>query len=257
MFDRCPQAGRVPANLKLNHGPIGVLGRFFLMADTAARERGVTLHFASLQELLETNKANPDSWRPLVPIFDPTLGGVTAETAFVILGRDKTGQVVATQAARYYDWTGTTLLEEARSLRMFFADPDAAIARGDRCDILTPVAAAISGRVVFSGAGWYRRDYRGKGLATILPRISRAYAFTRWNTDFTISMMGDGVVSGGMADRTGYTKKELSSVDLVASPLGTMRCGLVWMPSEEMLADLEAVMVSSSAWEAEARVAGI
>jgi hypothetical protein len=257
MFDRCPQAGRVPANLKLNHGPIGVLGRFFLMADTAARERGVTLHFASLQELLETNKANPDSWRPLVPIFDPTLGGVTAETAFVILGRDKTGQVVATQAARYYDWTGTTLLEEARSLRMFFADPDAAIARGDRCDILTPVAAAISGRVVFSGAGWYRRDYRGKGLATILPRISRAYAFTRWNTDFTISMMGDAVISGGMADRTGYTKKELSSVDLVASPLGTMRCGLVWMPSQEMLADLEAVMVSSSAWEAEARVAGI
>jgi len=257
MFDRCPQAGRVPANLKLNHGPIGVLGRFFLMADTAARERGVTLHFASLQELLETNKANPDSWRPLVPIFDPTLGGVTAETAFVILGRDKTGQVVATQAARYYDWTGTTLLEEARSLRMFFADPDAAIARGDRCDILTPVAAAISGRVVFSGAGWYRRDYRGKGLATILPRISRAYAFTRWNTDFTISMMGDAVISGGMADRTGYTKKELSSVDLVASPLGTMRCGLVWMPSQEMLADLEAVMVSSSAWEAEARVVGI
>jgi hypothetical protein len=110
---------------------------------------------------------------------------------------------------------------------------------------------------VFSGAGWYRRDYRGKGLATILPRISRAYAFTRWNTDFTISMMGDAVISGGMADRTGYTKKELSSVDLVASPLGTMRCGLVWMPSQEMLADLEAVMVSSSAWEAEARVAGI
>jgi hypothetical protein len=257
MLDRCPQSGRVPANLKLNHGPISVLGRFFLMADTAARERGVTLHFASLQELVETNKANPESWRPLVPIFDPALGGVTAETAFVMLGRDKEGHVVASQAARYYDWTNTTLLDEARSLRMFFADPDAAIARGDRCDISTPVAATISGRVVFSGAGWYRRDYRGKGLATILPRISRAYAFTRWNTDFTISMMGDAVIAGGMADRTGYTKKELSSVDLVASPLGVMRCGLVWMPSQEMLADLEAVIASSSTWEAEARVAGI
>jgi hypothetical protein len=258
MLDPSPQSGRLPASLKLKHGPIGVLGRFFLMADTAARQRGVTLHFASLRELVDVNKANPDSWRPLVPIFDPVLGGVTAETAFVILGRDKDERVVATQAARYYDWADTTLLDEARSLRMFFGDPGGAVARGDRCDISTPVAANISGRVAFSGAGWYHRGYRGKGLATILPRISRAYAFTRWNTDFTISMMADAVIAGGMADRTGYTKKELSSVDLVASPIGTMRCGLVWMPSQEMLADLEAVMASSSTREAEApRLVGI
>src|SRR5215475_5874444 len=99
MLDRSPQSGRVPANLKLNYGPISVLGRFFLMADTAARERGVTLHFASLQDLVEANKANSESWRPLVPIFDPVLGGATDETAFVMLGRDREGQIVASQAA--------------------------------------------------------------------------------------------------------------------------------------------------------------
>ena len=200
------------------------------------------MFFASLQDLVEVNKANSDSWRPLVPIFDPVLGGITPETGFVLIGRGKGGQVVATQAARFYDWSETTLKDEAKSLRMFYADPHAAFERGDRCEITTPVANNIAGRVVFSGAGWYRRDFRGKGLATILPRISRAYAFTRWNTDFTISVIGDAVIAGGMAERSGYTKAEHSSVELVASPLGAIRCSLVWMQPNELLGDLAAIM---------------
>jgi hypothetical protein len=255
MLDHSPLSGRVPANLKINHGPVSLLGRFFLMADTAARERGVTLHFASLQELVDINRANSDSWLPLLPFFDPEVGGVTAETGFAILGRDKDGQVVATQAARFYDWTNSTLIEEARALRMFYAEPEAAVARGDRCEITAPAATAISGRVVFSGAGWYRRDYRGKGLALILPRMSRAYAFTRWNTDFTISFMADAVLAGGMADRTGYTKIEPACVELMVPPL-EMRCNLVWMPTPEMIADLETVMASSTRSEAESRAVG-
>lgn len=242
MREILPTSGRLPASLKIKYGPAGLLGRFFLWADTVARDRGVTLFFASLRDLVEANRANSDSWRPLVPIFDPALGGITSETGFAVIGRDKNGQVVATQAARLYDWSETNLHEEAASLRMFYAHPDAAFARGDSCKINTSVAKMIGGRVVFSGAGWYRRDFRGKGLATILPRISRAYAFTRWNTDFTISMMGDAVVAGGMAERCGYTKTEHSSVELVASPLGAMRCALVWMQLDELLTDLAAVM---------------
>jgi hypothetical protein len=257
MLDRSPQSGRVPANLRINHGSVSLLGRFFLMADTAARDRGVTLYFASLQELVDVNRANPDSWMPLLPLFDPELGGVTAETGFVILGRDKEGEVVATQAARFYDWTSSTLFEEARSLRMFYAAPETAVARGDRCEIAAPVAAAISGRVVFSGAGWYRRDYRKKGLARILPRISRAYAFTRWNADFTISFMGDGVLTGGMAERAGYTMVAPSCVDFAISPTGTLRCNLVWMPNQELVADLETVMASNAIWESESRAVGM
>jgi hypothetical protein len=241
MEEPLPTSGRLPANLKIKHGPAGLLGRFFLWADSAAQERGVKLYFASLQDLVAANKANSDSWRPLVPIFDPVLGGVRPQTGFVLIGRDKNGQVVATQAARLYEWS-TSLEDEATALRMFYADPAAAFARGDRCEIATPVAQNIVGRVVFSGAGWYRRDFRGRGLAGILPRVARAYAFTRWNSDFTISMMGDAVVAGGMAERCGYTKVEPSSVELVASPLGAMRCGLVWMPSDELLADLATVM---------------
>jgi hypothetical protein len=156
MHEPLPRSGRLPAHLKIKYGPVDLLGRFFLWADSAARDRGVTLSFGSLQDLLEVNRGNSDSWRPLVPVFDEALGGVTPETAFVLLGRNKHGEVVTTQAARIYDWPGTSLQDEAASLRMFFADPDAAFARGDRCKIATPMAGKIRGRVVFpvpSGIG--------------------------------------------------------------------------------------------------------
>jgi hypothetical protein len=245
MEELVPTSGRLPANLKIKYGPVGLLGRFFLWADSAAQERGVKLHFASLQDLIVANTANSDSWRPLVPVFDPVLGGMQPEMGFVLIGRDKDEQVVATQAGRLYEWS-TSLEDEATSLRMFYADPAAAFARGDRCKIATPAAKNITGRVVFSGAAWYRPDFRGRGLAGILPRISRAYAFTRWNTDFTIGMIGDAVLAGGVAQRCGYTKIAPSSVDLVASPLGVLRCALTWMQPDELLADLAAVVDQAS-----------
>jgi hypothetical protein len=243
MQEHLPTSGRLSAALlKIKYGPVGLLGRFFLWAERAARDRGVTLFFAGLQDLVEVNKANSDSWRPLLPLFDMELGGTTPQTGFVLIGRDKDGQIVATQAARLYDWSETTLEDEATSLRMFYADPDAAFARGNRCDVTTAAARSITGRVVFSGAGWYRRDFRGRDLATILPRISRAYAFTRWNTDFTISVMTDAVTAGGMAERCGYTKVEHDSIDLVLTPTGEARCALVWMSRHELIADLAVIM---------------
>ena len=242
MQEPLPRSGRLPAHLKIKYGPVGLLGRFFLWADSAARDRGVTLSFGSVEELYEANRGNSDSWRPLVPLFDEALGGVTPETVFVLIGRNKDGEVVATQAARLYVWPETSFEDEAASLRMFYADPAAAFARGNRCEIATPVARKITGRVVFSGGVWYRPDFRGKDLATIVPRISRAYALTSWNADFTIGFMTDAVVAGGMAERVGYTKLEQSCIELVAAPLGEVRCGLGWMQPDELLADLAATM---------------
>ena len=79
MQDPLPVSGRLPAQLKVKYGPVGLLGRFFLWADAAARDRGVTLSFGSLQDLIEANRGNSDSWRPLVPVFDAALGGVDTQ----------------------------------------------------------------------------------------------------------------------------------------------------------------------------------
>src|SRR5262245_50864049 len=180
MLEECPTSGRLLEQMEIAHGPAEMLQSFVVRADKAAQEKGVILYFGSLAELVDLNKANSGTWRPLVPMFNPEMCGATPKTSFALIGRNSAGEVVATLAARLYDWSATSLHEESVSLRMFVSDPQAAFKRGDKCEIRTPIAKTISGRVVFGGAAWYRPDLRGKGLSMILPRISRAYAFTRW-----------------------------------------------------------------------------
>src|SRR5687767_9599060 len=99
--------------VSLNHGPRQTIGRLLLAADTAARQRGVVLAFAPVDELVRINEANRDSWRPLIPVFDPACGEFDARSAFCILGRNASNDVVVTQAARFFDWQKTCFHDEA------------------------------------------------------------------------------------------------------------------------------------------------
>ena len=47
--------------ITVDHGPRDLLGRFFLKADTAARERGITLSFGTFADLVDTNARNTNS----------------------------------------------------------------------------------------------------------------------------------------------------------------------------------------------------
>ncbi len=232
--------------LKLDHGPISRLGYFFLKADTAARDRGISLSFGTPQEFARANEQNRDSWRPLISIFDPETGGFSEQNGFCILGRNRQGVVVATQAARFYDLDGTSFYDAASDLSLYFADPAAALAQGASCVVTSQATRNITGRVVFSGGGWYHPQYRGRLLSCILPRISRAYAFSRWNSDFTVSMMAEGVIKGGMAQRCGYTNIEWD-VSIRNFSVGDLRLAFVWMDTLQMLADLETFLSSFDA----------
>ena len=66
-------------DIRINFGPSGLLGRFFLAADAAVQERGVRLSFAPMEQLVEINRENPQSWRPLLPHYDPSYGGISEE----------------------------------------------------------------------------------------------------------------------------------------------------------------------------------
>jgi hypothetical protein len=223
------------SDLTVEHGPVDLLGRFFLKADTAARRRGVMLSFAPMQALVDANRRHRETWRPLLPLFDPASGGITDEDSFCIIGRNSQGDVVATQAARLYRWDNTTFHDEAQSLRLFYAEPDLLKRTDERVDVTAPAARRIRGRVVFAGGAWYRPDYRGRQLAQILTRISRAYAYTRWKHDFHVSIMAEEVCKGGMPQRSGYTKVdwEVMLRRTVVNPDGDVRCGLTWMDSSE------------------------
>jgi hypothetical protein len=236
---RVPPARRsLVADITVEHGPVDLLGRLFLRADTAARRRGVTLSFAPMQELIAINRANPDTWRPLLPLFDPAFGGISDDNTFCILGHNAQGDVVATQAARLYRWANTSFHEEASSLRLFYANPEHARSKHECVEVTAPAARDITGAVIFAGGIWYRPDYRGRGLPYILPWLSRAYAYTRWRHDFSISIMAEEVYARGMAQRSGYSKAdwEVWLRHTPVDPQGEIRCALVYMPSDELLA---------------------
>src|SRR5215470_18667863 len=76
-------------DVTVEHGPPDVLGRFFLKADAAARERGVTLEFAPLAELQRVNDRNRATWKPLVPLFSTRYNDLDPEHSFCILGRNR------------------------------------------------------------------------------------------------------------------------------------------------------------------------
>lgn len=223
--------------LTVTHGPADLLANFFLRANSAARARGVTLSFASMEELLAANERNRDSWLPLFPTYDVRHNTIGIDDAFCILGRDGHGEVVAAHAGRLFNLTDGSFYDLAQSQRLMYGNPNGSRLPGETCEVTAKATRTIKGRVVFSGAAWYRPDYRGRQLSTILPILSRAYAHTRWNIDYLVAMMSEGVVRGGMTQRTGYTNIDWD-IQVTNSPLGNVRFAFMWMQPAQLLDDV-------------------
>jgi len=158
--------------------------------------------------------------------------------AFFILGRDGAGEVVACQAGRLYQWDNSNFKEECESLRMFYRDPEAGMLPGEEWTVTALGARGASGRVAFSGAAWYRRDFRGVGLVEWLPRLSRALAKGLWDTDVTVTVMAENNVKRGVFPRNGYRNGEWA-VEAINGRMGTLRYAFLWSKSDEMVEDLE------------------
>jgi hypothetical protein len=230
---RFPRASFL-SQIEVKYGPVSILGRFFLKADAAMRARGLSLEFASLAELVSTNEANSDSWRPLLPIFDDNFFDASPSNSFCVVGRDKGGRIVATHAGRLFDWPETTFYDEAASLRLFYREPDEMKLPGEALEVTAPSARTVTGATIFSGAAWYHPDFRGCELSTILPRVGKAYALTRWPAKTIVSFMAEEIYARGFAPRFGYDNVDWS-VDMKNTRVGTLRAALVSVGRERAL----------------------
>jgi len=231
---------RLPDQITLSHGPRETLGRFFLAADRAARDRGVFLTLSTDFELLrEVNARNQGSWHGLAPSFDCAYGGIDRTCGFWLIGRDAEGNVVTTQAARFFDLGEESLADYLSSLRLFYPRPAEQKLPQESCSVDCDSATTISGRVVYSGGTWIHPDYRKRLMPMILPRISRALALTLWDTDYTFSMVSHALVSKGVATAYGY-RNIAPGIRWMNAP-GEIRLDgtLVWMAREELLADMQ------------------
>jgi len=185
---------------------------------------------------------------PVVPTFDPAYSDLSPANSFWISGHDATGMVVATQAARCFDMTNSSVAQELASLRMFFAEPEPHQAAGTRCLVDCPPARAISGKVVFSGCVRFHSKVRGCGLSRIMPRISRALAYSMWDSEYTISMLETVLMTKNVHQSYGYTR-HAPSIRLMGSGRGDIDLELVWMPRAEMLDDMNAYVSAAVANE--------
>lgn len=80
----------------VQHGPPGLLGRFFLNVDHRLARSGVALSFASFDEVAEVQRRNVANWSFMNPMFDPAVSDIPAGNAFCIVGRDRSGRIVGT-----------------------------------------------------------------------------------------------------------------------------------------------------------------
>jgi hypothetical protein len=104
--------------------------------------------------------------------------------------------------------------------------------------ITAPSAETMVGRIAFVGAVWYHPDWRGKGLVGPMGRINRAYAFTRWYADYSISIMTEELVNAGFARNAVWPHVEwdihLTNVTTLRNK--TFRLALIWTDVAEQLA---------------------
>lgn len=221
-------------HLVIDHGPSELLGPFFLEADAAARRAGVLLTIGDFSELVALNNANRDNWGPLIPLFDPANGPLHDDYAFCLIARNEAGQAVATHAVRLFHWEGTSFTEEAESLRLFYSDAAVRKFPYETCVVTAPSAREVTGYVAYSGAAWVRPDYRGRSLALILPRLAKAYAFTRWRPDFIVSWMTEATYQRGLIAHVGYTTVEWD-VQMRNSFVGDLRFAFLSMRERDLI----------------------
>ena len=199
--------------IHLVHGPVRLLEKFFQFAEAAVREAGVTLRLRTdFEGLLEINERHRDSWSALMPTFHPGYSRMCIDDAFWIEGVDGGGHPVVTHAGRLFNWDNTTLDAEIRSMRAFFEDPRSHAGAGECIEVRGQGGLAVKGRTMGGGAVWVRPDCRGYGLATLVPKISRAYAITRWNIESNWAVMEPVTREKGLARRNGgLAARSLSS----------------------------------------------
>jgi hypothetical protein len=221
-------------DVRIDHGPPRELGRFFLAADTLVRSAGIRLQLVSIKAASQAHTDNKESWPVFPPMLDSRLSEVPENFSYALLGYNNAGEVVSSQAGRVYDSPDRSLSDLIGD-QSFFYGQSAVCAANPTCHITAQAGRRIKGRFVYSGALWVRPDHRGSRMANVLPRISRAYALSRWGTDFTIAFLSN--VNSSLFKLYGYPNVE-QGVEVRGSATADMVGSLMWMNTDELTADL-------------------
>jgi GNAT superfamily N-acetyltransferase len=221
-YTQLPASGPLVDQIRVDHGPPALLGRFFLAADTFARERGLRLTFASFEDCRVTE--------------------IPRDRAFCIAVRDGRDRIVGMCAERFYDLTGSTLAEAVASGVFMPIEPAGPDGVPTLCELSAPTGGKLTGRVHYSGAVWVHPEYRGMRLAGYLPRVTRSVALTTWDIAYNFGFVKTGEEASALVKRYGlpHAEREMRYRSYWQSYEGA----IIWMDVPELLEDLGAYLRS-------------
>lgn len=219
-------------DLSLGHR---VFGELVDHAEDWAARNGLTLILhGELSGLPAVNASYRHlGWFGLMPMFNPAR--FSGGEAFWIEGRDAEGRCLTVQAARHYHLSGT-LTEAIEDLSLFYSPHERAGA-GESCVCTVPEAETITGSLVYSGSTFAHPNLRGRGVAKVMPRLSRALCWLLWRQRTTISMVDPILIDKGVVQAYGYQKVGHKVVWRGSPDQGDIDLALIWMDEEEALAD--------------------
>ena len=176
---------------------------------------------------------------PLTPNFDPRRTAIGPVNGLWMKGVDLSGEVVLTQAARFYDLRDTTLALLHQSLHAFYDDPATQAEEGETCRCDAPATHFITGRVCYHGELWLERRYRSKGLTKALSRLLMALVLLRWQPDYLFGMAQPGICRRGVGARYGYRNMQPHGMIWSVPSTGTLDEWIIWNSRD----DLEAAVM--------------
>lgn len=232
---------RLPDQVNIDFGPAELLGPAFLQLDRAARDSGIYLSVShDMAALAEVNAKNRKDWYRLSPAFNADLGGIDEMNGFWVSGSNQDGEIVMTQAARLYLWPDTSFIEEWENRTLLYADPATQAEATERCTVDCPAAAKLTGRVGHTGALWVRSDQRNNGLVSVVQRVTRAYALTRWYPDYMFGLAKENTKLSprSLTRLYGWHHVDRSVQWYGSTPLGDVDCVLCWMDRKELVEDI-------------------
>ncbi|NBN78095.1 hypothetical protein GWI72_07430 [Microvirga tunisiensis] len=176
------------------------LGR---LADALA-DAGLTLaESADFAAFAAAAEASED--RYLMEDFSPKFFDLHADTGFWIAARDADGQVASLQAAKIETLRDRSLAALwQQQQRRIFVDPANGAARLGEAHAVD--AFALTGRIVYHGNLWLRKDLRGRGLAEKLTQTGFLVALLKWQPDWLYGLMAEANALKGFGLRVGYRR---------------------------------------------------
>lgn len=149
------------------------------------------------------------------------------------MGVDQNTEVVLLEAARLFDLSHSNFAEHLESLKAFYADPTLYAHPQDRCTCIAPSAKQMTGKVVYHGDRWVRRDFRGQGVTKIMTGIARGASLAMWAPDFLCALVSSRRLDRGRV--YGYAHYEPGGAKLQLLAEGVVDDDwLVWLTGEEL-----------------------